>query len=83
MSEQELRLAEFKELSELLRFYLGLVLQTVTFVLGATRAVFAYVVIVPERSPNGCYGFAIPAALCLGMGIGFCGPFQKVNFAGV
>jgi hypothetical protein len=33
---------EFKHHSELFRFYLGLLLQTVTFALGATAGVVAY-----------------------------------------
>jgi hypothetical protein len=66
-------LEEFKQHSELLRFYLGLVLQTVTLALGATSGVVAYLVkdeggATPLRRslallPSG--------ALCIGLGIGF------------
>lgn len=64
-------LEEFKLWLELLKFYTNLVLQVVTFVLSATGAVVAYMVTGKESPHAGPYGFAIPALLCIGMGIGF------------
>jgi hypothetical protein len=64
-------LEEFKQLIELLRFYTNLVLQTVTFVLTATSAVVAYAIKEPIEPSRVRYGYAIPAVLCFGMGVGF------------
>jgi len=71
MDEDQRALEEFKQLTELLRFYTNLVLQTLTFVLTATGAVVAYVIKDFKEAPYSPYGFAIPAALCIGMGVGF------------
>ena len=70
MNETTIPLVEYQELSELFRFYLGLVLQTVTFTLGVTGAVVTYV-LKDRKSRDEVFGLLIPAALCLAMGIGF------------
>jgi hypothetical protein len=63
-------LAEYGELSELFRFYLGLVLETVTFTLGVAGGIVTYV-LKERKSKEEVFGLVIPAILCLGMGIGF------------
>ena len=64
---------EFKQHSELFRFYLGLLLQTVTFALGATAGVVAYLVKEETGIVHSRRSLALipPALLCLGLGIGF------------
>ena len=66
----QLELQEFNYLVELFRFYLGLVLETVTFVLGVTGAVVAYV-LQDGRSPSRWPGLIVPCALCVFVGAGF------------
>jgi hypothetical protein len=66
----EIAFGEYSQLLELFRFYLGLVLETVTFTLGVTGGIVAYV-LKERRSRNEVLALSIPGLLCLGMGVGF------------
>jgi len=67
---ENIPLEELRELLELFRFYLGLVLETLTFVLGMTGAVAAYS-IKDGRPETRVYAMLVPCALCLFIGVGF------------
>jgi hypothetical protein len=66
-------LEEFKALSGLLQFYLGLVLQTVTMAMTVTSAVVAYLVKSEGTPRRRALALSLPAALCGGLGVGFLG----------
>jgi uncharacterized membrane protein len=64
---------EFKALTGLYQYYLGLTLQTVTLAMSVTSGVIAYAVKGDGSPKRRAYALALPAVLCIGLGAGFLG----------
>ncbi|GAA3620142.1 hypothetical protein [Flavivirga jejuensis] len=69
---------EFGVLTELYKFYLDIVLKSVTFVLGVAGAVIAYL-LKEAKTHLSAYGLFVPSILCLGMGGGFLLSLKKAK----
>jgi uncharacterized membrane protein len=62
---------EYKALTGLYQYYLGLTVQTVTLAMTVTSGVVAYAVKGEGNPQRRAYALALPAALCIGLGAGF------------
>ncbi len=69
---------EFRVLIELYKFYLDIVLKSVTFVLGIVGAVLAYL-LKEAKTHLSTYGLFVPSILCLGMGGAFLLSLKKAK----
>ena len=73
-------LEEYKQLTDLFKFYLGLAVTTLNYTFLITGGVTAYILTGTSRNPNvSAIGLLVPTFICLAIGLGFVRAIPSAN----